>query len=472
MHGTGVVIVGLLLLLIIPIPAFSIHETKNVTWQLVVISNESACGVNHYQMGQKYNEITKKYFELYGFKNVNYKPECYSKETFDWKYDKPSELDLLIIAYDRDLGREKLHSLDIGGFYSHSGGDITHNHTIIFCDCSNFRYSDPDWILSHELSHFILNYLGFDLNIVEDEIHSLDNKYDYCVERSYDSSCKEIVEHIANSNLGYKAKVMKPYQLAVGEELVFENPNELYLVPSEIQLLKEITSWWTEGIISDQQYSKGVAIITGLAIDDLSSGTFFAESATMILGEPSKDEKSEMENPEINSQSLQENFPFIEEWNPNPVYSGEYPQWFKTRAILWESNQIDNKEFVGSLEALIKSATEVQSVPLTIEDLLDKGNSYLEEGKYRKGLEIFDLTLAKSQEKGWISTSALIGKGNALYLLGDYHSALVYFDAVLEIEPDNSEALKKKGHTFAQLGNFERAKIFFELAVINQEFSR
>src|SRR3989304_4033887 len=64
--------------------------------------------------------------------------------------------------HDRNKGRAELHSNDIGGFYSHIGREWTHNHTIVFCDCPNFKFSDPNWILTHELSHFILYYLGFD----------------------------------------------------------------------------------------------------------------------------------------------------------------------------------------------------------------------------------------------------------------------------------------------------------------------
>jgi len=39
-----------------------------------------------------------------------------------------------------------------------------------------------------------------------------------------------------------------------------------------------------------------------------------------------------------------------------------------------------------------------------------------------------------------------------------------YFDNVLEIEPDNISALKKKAFALAQLGQVEEARDYFEMA--------
>ena len=129
----GSVIVGFAVLLSMSMmPAYGTHQTQNVSWQIVVVSHEPACTIYNYQLAQKYQIITEEYFKLYEFDTSHYQPECYSIEKFEWKYQKPDDLDLLILIYDRDLGRENLHPLGMGGFYSHSGGDITNNHTIIF----------------------------------------------------------------------------------------------------------------------------------------------------------------------------------------------------------------------------------------------------------------------------------------------------------------------------------------------------
>jgi hypothetical protein len=336
-------------------PAYGTHQTQKVSWQIVVVSNEPVCTIYHYQLAQKYQIITEGYFKLYEFDTSRYQPECYSIEKFDWKYQKPDDLDLLILIYDRDLGREKLHPLGIGGFYSHLGGDITNNHTIIFCECSSFGYSDPSWILSHELSHFILNYLGFDLSRVEDQIHYVDYKYDYCMEKSYDETCKSIGAYIEHDDLGYNVKVMKPYQSAIGISPFDQTLDEFELSSKELELLKEITKWWFDGKITNSEYTNYLEILTGQSFNNVSSGSYLYESATVILAEPSKEEKV---NPESNVakyslEDILKSFPIIKDWNPSPNFSGEYPDWFKTRALLWSNGKISDEEYAKSIDSLL-----------------------------------------------------------------------------------------------------------------------
>ena len=248
------------------IPTYGIHQSSDVVWQTVVVSSEPVCTIAHHQLAQKYQIITREYFNLYQFDAGSYHPECYSIENFEWRYEKPDDLDLLIIVYDRDLGREKLHPLEIGGFYSHSGGDITHNHTIIICECSTFRYSDPPWILSHELSHFILNYLDFELEKVEEQIHYADFMYDYCMEKIYKDFCKSIGTYIDHEDLGYKVKVMKPYQEAIGKSLYDHGSDEIDFDSKGLELFKEITNWWHDGKISDENFSKSIDSLKSSAL--------------------------------------------------------------------------------------------------------------------------------------------------------------------------------------------------------------
>jgi len=351
--------------LLILTPAYGTHQTQNVSWQIVVVSHEPTCTIYHYQLAQKYQIITEEYFKLYEFDTNHYYPECYSIEKFDWKYQKPDDLDLLILVYDRDLGRENLHPLEIGGFYSHMGGDITQNHTIIFCECSSFGYSDPSWILSHELSHFILNYLGFDLNRVEDQIHQIDKKYDNCMEKIYDETCKSIVAYIEHDDLGYKTKVMRPYQSAIGTSLFNQTFDENELNFKELELFKEITKWWHEGRITNSEFSNSLQILTGQSFNNISSGSYLNESPTVILAEPSKEEKVYQESNQENyaPQDILKSFPLIEGWNPSPVSSGEYPDWFKTRALLWSSGKISDEGFAKSIDSLKKSKMDILNLP-------------------------------------------------------------------------------------------------------------
>jgi len=155
--------------------AFGRHLSVELKWQLVFISSNPACDSYQYQMMSKYTELTELYFENYELENSKYDSLCFPEKKY--LQESPLDLDLIILVYDEDLGREELHSQKMGGFYNHVGKDITQNHVIVFCDCSNFYYSDPVWILSHELSHFALTFLEIDLSVVEDLVHINDESY-------------------------------------------------------------------------------------------------------------------------------------------------------------------------------------------------------------------------------------------------------------------------------------------------------
>lgn len=343
------------LLMITPSSTYATHDSEEIAWQLVVISNGPACGVYHYELGQKFHVITEEYFKLYEFDANSYQPECYSNEKFDWKYVQPDDLDLLILLYDRDLGRELIHPLGIGGLYAHSGGDITHNHTIIFCDCSSFNFSETNWILTHELSHFILNYLGYDLDIIEDEIHELDSEHDDCLEGAYEESCKSINYHLDAKRLNSKINVMTPYEPAVGQKF-YDSTTQLKTGTKEFELLKEITGWWIDDWITDEQYTDAMKILTGKNFHDVSPDNYLTSSqTTMLVGEPPKDKSLITENATTKAQRIMETFPFIEAWNPDAFITGDYPQWFKTRAALWSEQEITDDEFANSIEYLEKS---------------------------------------------------------------------------------------------------------------------
>ena len=104
----------------------------------------------------------------------------------------------------------------MSGLYAHSGVEKTHNHSIIFCgDCSNFYYSDPVWILSHELSHFVLNFRNYDLTIYEDFIHENDEYYDQCIENNL--NCKSAVTKLEIPSSTHLYSVMPIYEPALEE---------------------------------------------------------------------------------------------------------------------------------------------------------------------------------------------------------------------------------------------------------------
>lgn len=91
------------------------HLSEDTNWQLVMLSNHSACSNYHYQTMNKFDSLTQQYFELYNFSNDKYNPMCITLSDYQSEYTKPENLDLIILVLDRNLGEKHLHELKMGG---------------------------------------------------------------------------------------------------------------------------------------------------------------------------------------------------------------------------------------------------------------------------------------------------------------------------------------------------------------------
>jgi len=470
---TLVFIVGILigLFFLAPDKSYAIYSSE-AAWELVIISSEPACSGYHYYLMEKYNDISEKYLELYQLQNKGYSPQCMTEFEYLTEYEKPLDLDLLILVYDRQLGRAELHSQNTGGIYIHQGDDLFRSHTIIFCDCSNFEYSDPVWILSHELSHFVLNYLGFNLDIVEGKIHELDQKFDICVEDTYDDSCSLIKTRIETDRASWV--VMAPYEDAIGKSVPTPS-SEKAVFDSFFQkkIAIEVTNWWLQGDISNENYVKSLQILSGEKIgEDIKTNGILAESPLTVLTEPPTWNKIPQKN-ENDSQVaayLLSMSPFITEEKDTLSDQEEeiFVVWLKTKAKSWSTGSINDEEFLKDLEYILNSPkidlylNYLES--LSLEELMDKGIEFEKAGEFRNSISYFDRALGQSIDSGENKIELLILKGSALNGLSQYEEALIYFDDVLDVEPENSEALKKKAFTLAQLGQMDDATHYFKLS--------
>ena len=104
--------------------AFANHLSEKMKWQLVFISSEPGCANYHYQMANKFHYLTGAYLNEYGIENESYSPKCIPEVKYQQNYEKPNDLDLFVLVYDKNLGEEILQSNDVGGFYKHFGLDL------------------------------------------------------------------------------------------------------------------------------------------------------------------------------------------------------------------------------------------------------------------------------------------------------------------------------------------------------------
>jgi len=346
--------------------AFASHLSEDIKWQMVFISSDSGCGNYDYHMLATYNDITEKYLDLYEINNSKYDPLCMYDKKYQSEYEAPQDLDLIILVYDRNLGESELHDNEMGGFYTHSGIDRARNHAIIFCDCSNFYYSNPVWILTHELSHFVLYYKDFEMDVIEEVIHSNDKQYDQCLE-DYDEGCSRVATKISAGRAGYDYSVMPLYDPAVKKSGT-SSTTDGQVSEVVLDLSKMITKWWSSGKITDEDFANAVGYVSDSNV--LSSQK---DSEILLRDDPIDDKKTWDELLEETTPEYWDR-PVKTEENPNDIFSripktmivqddevfskeivGGLPSWFKQTALWWAQDKIPDKEFQKNVEFLLKS---------------------------------------------------------------------------------------------------------------------
>jgi len=343
---------------------FATHLSEELKWQLVFISSQG-CSLFNYEKINQYDEITEKYLEMYGLEASKYDPLCMPESEYLSEFIPPRNLDLIILVYDKQLGEKILHSQKMGGLFSHTGSDRNFNHVIIICDCSNFYYSDPVWILSHELSHFVLYYRNFEMSIIEELIHSNDQQYDQCIENGL--NCESFVHKVkieSSSKLFSVMPIYHPDDLWLnisGNENVDEK-----IRTSVIGISKMITKWWAADKITDADYANAIGYLVDsdiisseensqilIADDPLDDAVTweekFLEINSELMGDVSTQEnnRNQILLPNSNTDFLENKKSVVEQ-----VILG-LPDWFKTTAGWWAQDKITDEEFKKNIQFLV-----------------------------------------------------------------------------------------------------------------------
>ena len=332
--------------------AYATHFSEDTKWQLVYLTDTNVCSSYDYQMTNKYDEITEKYFELYQFDNTKYEPLCMNHFKYDALYEFPQDLDLIVLVYSRNLGEVELNDQKMGGLFTHSGPNRSINNAIIICDCPNFNYSDPVWILTHELSHFILYFLEYDMHVIEDLVHEYDDKYDECRD-SYDDSCTSVLAKLRVEQMAYSFSVMPPYEQAIGTSKL--KNNEVNLSAPLLELGKVVTQWWTIGKITEGDYSNalGLLAVQNQQIQNDNHNVLFKDGPINndVTWEEVLFADGSTENKVNVMEKVREKLKIEDQLYQQTDFTG-LPDWFKQTAQWWVDDQITNEDFVRNVKYL------------------------------------------------------------------------------------------------------------------------
>jgi hypothetical protein len=329
---------------------FASHSSEELKWQLVYITSNNACSNYDLQMLRTYSEVSKLYLDKYELENSPYESLCVTDDKYTG-YEAPIDLDLVILVYDKDLGRAELNSENIGGYYHHVGRDPVQNHAIVVCNCPTFEFSSPIWILTHELSHFVLTYLSYDMTVIEDLVHSNDAAYDECI-RTH-SSCDSNVMKIRTETSAYSYSVMPLYEPAIGLKPFPSQDEQLPI--QVVELSKIITKWWTEDKITDGDLFNAIGFMAAgnSLYTHMNSEIFTADSSfdDDVTWEDLLSEKLPSEKSDILSR-IPESLMSIEESSFDEGETSGIPTWFKTTAKWWIEGKISDSEFQKSVNYL------------------------------------------------------------------------------------------------------------------------
>jgi len=334
-----------------PTDVYATHLSQDMKWQLVYISHNNACSNYDIQMTRVFSEITSGYLELYQLDSTQYESFCVNQYKYS-NYIAPFDLDLIILVYDKDIGRNELNSLNIGGLYHHIGADTSQKHAIIICDCPTFNFSSPIWILTHELSHFVLTYSNYDMTTIEDMVHTNDAAYDKCI--ASHSSCGSIVMKIRTTISAYSYSVMPVYEPAIGAPILDVAEEELPV--QVVELSKVITKWWTQEKITDGDYFNAVGFMsTGNSLFNHMNPKIITADTSFDYDSSVMEQLLSSESEEFTSELLSR-IPKSLLSNDELLFDDDQtlgiPTWFKTTAKWWTDGKISDDEFQKNVNFL------------------------------------------------------------------------------------------------------------------------
>ena len=337
-------------------------EDSSVEWQLLYIKKDT-CGPKD-NMDKVYASLTTKYFELYKLENHNYSVDCISQSQFK-NFQKSENVTLLILIFDQDLGKSILQPNNLDGIYIHSGNDRTNNHQLIMCDCSDFASSYettlPSWVLSHELSHFVLSFKGFSKSDIKMKIHEKQNEYDNCVGTNFDDpKCNEF-KIIVRADFSTKDYIMMaPYGPAIANNII----NHEVIANSElINLQRDLTKMWITNAIDEKAYENTLKHLvnseTNSTSEEIKLSLEFPNG--FMIREFSKPTEIDWKQHLNSITDKEKTFQAVLNYVPfnlkDPVVKSnieKMPNWFKTRALLWSEKRISDKVFFDGVEHLVR----------------------------------------------------------------------------------------------------------------------
>ena len=227
---------------------------EEIVWDMVVVGSP-VCDTQHRELLKTYVAIAEEYLNLYELPNIQKNINCITESEYE-NLSSQDNVDLLIVIFDETLAQKTMRSNVFDGFYLHTGNDRDQNHVIVMCHCSNFEIGHErkytSWILTHELSHFVLSWQGYDFAAVERLVHVLEDKYEHCTSIEGDNCTEQV--YVSPPSLTASYPVFPPIKMASGINAIQSVDSDVKNDEILVGFYKQVTQWWLNDMIDNEAY--------------------------------------------------------------------------------------------------------------------------------------------------------------------------------------------------------------------------
>lgn len=161
------------------IPAKAVGTSDTMTWKIIFVTSWEKCSNRNWDALTFYGHITEQYLTKYNIKHQFAVPACVSTDNmYSIIKDALLSSDLVIIIPDILQSIQDQKQTGTLGHYSWQG-----NERSIVSQAYSL-YVEPEssgWVLSHELSHFALEWKDYPREIWVDGVHKVQSKFNECL---------------------------------------------------------------------------------------------------------------------------------------------------------------------------------------------------------------------------------------------------------------------------------------------------
>ncbi len=162
------------------------QDSPNLSYAVFYITENNKCSDSEYKSLKFYQVVTDEYLSLYGISHDLQGSLCIPLKNYQSYFSGLSTFTLPVIISDNTVGQQLVHQ----GFYGMYEITGTGMHAIYVCSCDTQIESWAGaWILSHELSHFSLRYLGEPDTIAVSWVHYIQALENDCQQGNFAKVC-------------------------------------------------------------------------------------------------------------------------------------------------------------------------------------------------------------------------------------------------------------------------------------------